>query len=110
SASRPKTLTRPLSAGAQVGSAVMVSDARRGEPTPPIALADGAVADHLRTTRVEVDDTLLERLRGACADVVTDARVVAEASRDWWPLAMHWARAGEVGARGAVVARPSSPG
>jgi alkyldihydroxyacetonephosphate synthase len=86
----------------------MVSEARRGEPTPPIALADGAVGDHLHSTRVAVDDALLERLRDACADVVTDARAVAEASRDWWPLAMHWARAGAVGARGAAVVRPAS--
>jgi alkyldihydroxyacetonephosphate synthase len=86
----------------------MVSEARRGEPTPPIALADGAVADHLHSNRVAVDDAVLERLRGLCNDVVTDGRAVAEASRDWWPLAMHWARAGAVGTRGAVVVRPSS--
>src|SRR5438067_1314219 len=86
----------------------MVSTARRGEPTPPIALADGEVRDHLRAQRVEVDDALSARLRGACASVVTDERTLAEASRDWWPLAMHWARAGQVGARGAVLVQPAS--
>ena len=32
---------------------------------------------------------------------------VADASRDWWPLAMHWALAGQVPQRAAVVARPA---
>ena len=31
----------------------------------------------------------------------------AEAGRDWWPLAIGWAAAGEVPARPAVVARPT---
>ncbi|HEX2850432.1 MAG TPA: FAD-binding oxidoreductase, partial [Acidimicrobiales bacterium] len=33
-----------------------------------------------------------------------------EAGRDWWPLTMMWARRGEVPARAAVIARPSSAG
>ena len=41
----------------------------------------------------------------------TDAvDAVAEASRDWWPLALHWAIAGEVPRRAAIVARPRSTG
>ena len=32
----------------------------------------------------------------------------AEASRDWWPLAMHWALAGQVARRAAAVCRPST--
>ena len=86
----------------------MVNGARRGEPTPPIALADGPIGDHVDASRVAVDDATCARLRDVCADVVDDERAVAEASRDWWPLAMHWARAGQVGARAAVVVRPAS--
>lgn len=32
----------------------------------------------------------------------------AEAGRDWWPLALHWARRGQVPALPAAVARPAS--
>jgi alkyldihydroxyacetonephosphate synthase len=81
----------------------------RGAPTPPIAFGTdpAGVGDHLHTTRVEIDGVVLDRLRSAC-EIVDDAALIAESSRDWWPLAMHWARAGSVGARAAVVARPGS--
>jgi len=80
-----------------------------GAPIPPIAFgSEGPVTSHLSTARVEVDDALVARLRGACAEVAVDDRVVAEASRDWWPLAMIWALDNEVVSNGAVVARPSS--
>ncbi len=54
-----------------------------------------------------VDDALRQRLAGACTEVsdLDDDR--AEAGRDWWPLAISWAVAGEVPARPAVVARPT---
>jgi alkyldihydroxyacetonephosphate synthase len=38
--------------------------------------------------------------------VVTDVDAVADASRDWWPLALHWALAGQVPQRAALIARP----
>jgi alkyldihydroxyacetonephosphate synthase len=57
---------------------------------------------------VAVPDDVLARLRDACAAVTTDAGSAAEAGRDWWPLAMHWALDGETPARAGVVARPSS--
>ena len=41
-------------------------------------------------------------------EVVTDVDRVADASRDWWPLALHWALAGEVPQRAAVVVRPAT--
>jgi alkyldihydroxyacetonephosphate synthase len=81
-----------------------------GQPTPPIAFGGPAtdVQAHLAAPAVPVGDDLLARLRSTCADVTVDADTVAEASRDWWPLAMIWALDGEVAARAAAVARPAS--
>ncbi len=50
---------------------------------------------------------MIDELRQV-TEVVDDEREVAERSRDWWPLAMHWSLAGEVPARAAVAVRPSS--
>jgi alkyldihydroxyacetonephosphate synthase len=82
----------------------------RGEPTPPIAFGRAAaeVTARLDPGTVAVDDALVERLRGACAAVTTDAATIAEASRDWWPLAMMWALDGTVAGRAGAVARPST--
>jgi alkyldihydroxyacetonephosphate synthase len=80
-----------------------------GAPTPPIAIAGGAGAANPRlgANRVEVPEDVVERLRGACAEVTTDRAVVAEASRDWWPLAMAWATEGQVAGLAGAVARPA---
>jgi alkyldihydroxyacetonephosphate synthase len=74
------------------------------EPTPPIELAG---TSSRWASSVPVPDTLIEELRTA-TEVIVDDREVAERSRDWWPLAMHWSLAGEVPARAAVAVRPSS--
>src|SRR5262245_18162146 len=81
-----------------------------GSPTPPIALAGGAGAarPRLAATRVEVPDDVVERLGSACASVTTDAAELAEASRDWWRLAMTWATEGEVAGLASVVCRPET--
>ncbi|MDQ1534500.1 MAG: alkyldihydroxyacetonephosphate synthase [Actinomycetota bacterium] len=80
----------------------------RGKPTPPIALADAATATpRFDVSTVEVTDDVLRRLRDACTDVSTDAATLSESSRDWWPLAMHWALGHEVPARAGAVARPA---
>ncbi|MCX7621174.1 MAG: FAD-binding oxidoreductase [Acidimicrobiales bacterium] len=81
-----------------------------GAPTPPIPITGGAEHASARfgTTRVEVPGEVIERLRGACASVTADRSVVAESSRDWWPLAMTWAVEGQVPALASVVARPAS--
>jgi alkyldihydroxyacetonephosphate synthase len=78
-------------------------------PTPPIALAGdpAAAAPHLAAARVGVDDALVARLRSACAEVTVEPAALAEASRDWWPLAMAWATNGEVAGLAAAVARPT---
>ena len=69
-----------------------------GAPTSPIALAGGAGAasPRLGANRIDVPEDVVERLRDACAEVTTDRAVLADASRDWWPLAMSWATEGQV--------------
>ncbi len=81
-----------------------------GAPTPPIELAGGPaqVRAHLDQPAVAVPDTVLSQLQDACASVTTDPAVTAEASRDWWPLAMTWALEGQVAGLAGAVARPSS--
>lgn len=82
----------------------------RGAPTPPIAFAGepGAVTARLGAAGVELDAEFLDQLGAACADVEVEAATIAEASRDWWPLAMVWATDGQVGGLAGAVARPSS--
>ncbi|HZM43108.1 MAG TPA: FAD-binding oxidoreductase [Acidimicrobiales bacterium] len=78
-----------------------------GEPTAPIPLADaGTATARLAATRVEVGDALVERLATTGAAVTVEPAAVAEASRDWWPVAMSWATEGQVAGLGAAVVRP----
>lgn len=79
-------------------------------PVPPIAITGGAATapSAMAVETVQVTGSVLERLRDACGDVVTDPEAIGEASRDWWPLAMIWATKGEVPARASVIARPRS--
>ncbi len=80
-------------------------------PIPvPIRATPGAVRSHIDTARVEVGEPVVSRLRDACEKVETPESSpagIAEAGRDWWPLGMLWALAGEVPSLPAVVARPS---
>jgi alkyldihydroxyacetonephosphate synthase len=84
---------------------------RRGEPTPPIAF--GADTSGRRATRLDeaafvaVPERLIASLRDVCA-VQDDDETCAEASRDWWPLAMTWAVTGRIPARAAAVAVPGT--
>lgn len=89
---------------------IVAADLGPGRPTPPIALAGeaGSVRSHLGTRRVELDDRFLSTLQGACATVTTTEADLAEASRDWWPLAMTWALEGEVGQVAGAIATPAS--
>ena len=82
-------------------------DARRGEPTPPIGFGAQPVRRHLKATSVEVPGSVGALLAGACT-TVSDATALSEAGRDWWPLALHWALAGEAPSLPAVIARPAS--
>jgi alkyldihydroxyacetonephosphate synthase len=79
-------------------------------PTPPIELT--GTASHLGDEPRPLPGALADRLdelvaSGACT-VTTTARETAEASRDWWPLALHWSLAGQVPQRAAAVVRPTS--
>lgn len=79
-------------------------------PTPPIELT--GTASHFAGE----PDALPVGLRAdldelAATDVCTvsdDPVVTAEASRDWWPLALHWSLAGQVPRRAAAVVRPTT--
>ena len=73
-------------------------------PTPPIELRGSAAR---WSGAVDVPAEVIDALRGVCA-VVDDEAAVADCSRDWWPLALHWSLQGEVPARAAVVARPAT--
>ena len=81
-----------------------------GAPTPPIALAGAPeeVTARLGGAAVEVSDDLVKRLGSVCADVSTEPVVLAESSRDWWPLAMTWALENQVGGLAGAVARVGS--
>jgi alkyldihydroxyacetonephosphate synthase len=85
--------------------------ARRGEPTPPIEFGSGAVpgrlGHHLAAPAVELPDGFVERLASVCPIEAAEA-ALDEAGRDWWPLALAWAVAGQVPARPGVIARPAS--
>jgi len=74
-------------------------------PTPPIELT--GTGARLATTPVEVPEDALDALASICETVTTDTEV-AEASRDWWPLSLHWSLAGAVPQPAEVVVRPTS--
>ncbi len=73
-------------------------------PTPPIELTGTST----RLGQAASPPNGFVEALGAACPIVTDAHEVAEASRDWWPLAMHWALQGQVLQRAAVVARPTT--
>jgi alkyldihydroxyacetonephosphate synthase len=60
----------------------------------------------LTVKRVEVDDALRTRLAATGAGIDETPDEIAEASRDWWPLAMIWALDGQVATRASVIVRP----
>jgi alkyldihydroxyacetonephosphate synthase len=74
------------------------------EPTPPIEL-NGTGSRFDAADAIWPTEDFLSRL-GAICPVDVDPETTAEASRDWWPLALHWSLAGEVPQRAAAVVRP----
>lgn len=73
-------------------------------PTPPIELTGTASR---WGEPPALPDGFEARLGDIC-EVTSELAAVAATSRDWWPLALHWALAGSVPRRAAVVARPDS--
>ena len=73
--------------------------------TPPIELA--GTGERLIGAVSPVSPALVAELQAICA-TLTDVDAAAEASRDWWPLALHWALDGRVPRRAGAVVRPSS--
>ncbi len=69
-------------------------------------LPEGEVHTRLRPED-RVDEGLVARLGSVCSEVSTDRLERTEAGRDWWPLALVWARGGEVPAMPTVIARPA---
>ena len=57
--------------------------------------------------QVRVPDAIVDRLRAAAPTTIDEAARI-EAGRDWWPLALHWALAGEVPCVPSVVVRPTT--
>jgi alkyldihydroxyacetonephosphate synthase len=75
------------------------------EPTAPIELT-GTESRFTGPTH-QPSDQLIVRLQAICETLTTSAET-AEASRDWWPLAMHWSLAGSVAQRAGAVCRPTT--
>jgi alkyldihydroxyacetonephosphate synthase len=74
-------------------------------PTSPIELT--GTGHHLSTTPVAVPDEVLALLQRVCPSTV-EVTACAEASRDWWPLAMHWSLAGQAPQVAAIVCSPTT--
>ncbi len=75
------------------------------QATPPIELS--GTADRFSGGAVSLSDCFIDALHAVCpTDVSVEA--TAEASRDWWPMSMHWALAGQVPRRAGAVVRPAS--
>jgi len=75
------------------------------QPTAPIELTGTAAR---WPQAVELPAGFVDELAARCPTTTVE-RELAEASRDWWPLALHWSLDGQVPARAAVVARPERP-
>ena len=73
-------------------------------PVPPIELT--GTGTHFPPVAA-LPAGFADRLARLCP-TVTEPAQVAEASRDWWPLAMHWSLQGQVPQLASVVAHPSS--
>lgn len=74
-------------------------------PTPPIELE--GTGSQFDGAAVEVPEEVLTALAETC-ETITTPSTVAEASRDWWPMALHWSLAGKVPQMAEVVVRPTT--
>ena len=74
-------------------------------PTPPIELTGSG--ERFSGEVTPLPPSLLDQLSAIC-ETITDVTLVAEASRDWWPLALHWSLAGMVPRLASAVVRPAT--
>jgi alkyldihydroxyacetonephosphate synthase len=74
------------------------------QPTEPIELLG---TERRLAEPAPLPSGVAAAIAGIC-ETVTDLEPVAQASRDWWPLALHWALQGQVLQRAALIARPTS--
>ena len=79
------------------------------EPTSPIELV-APCTPRLSSRAVAVSADVADRLAAIAPTLTTtaDSEAIAEASRDWWPLAMRWALDGFVPQSAAVLCRPTT--
>ena len=78
------------------------------EITSPIDLEQNEQSparNHLQHKTVALTSQQISALQNIC-ETITAPIETALASRDWWPLAMHWALKGEVPVRAAAICRP----
>ena len=64
--------------------------------------------DKLNLQSLNIPEEKREELLRLFPEVRTEADILAEAGRDWWPISIRWATQGRVPAQPAVVARPTS--
>lgn len=79
----------------------------RSEPPVGVGGAPHRVRERFHHRRV-LDDAQIRRLGEACSSVSTDPAELVQASRDWWPLALRWARTGVVPACPDAIAVPQT--
>ena len=80
---------------------------RRSRPPITISAAPEFVRERW-PAEAPLSDTQVRLLAAACADVRADSAALLESATDWWPLALRWARRGEVPALPGAVVRPAS--
>lgn len=68
---------------------------------------DQTVSSHFTHERVQLTPAQVSQLSSICPTDV-DWTAVADASRDWWPLSMHWALEGSVPMVASALCRPNT--
>ncbi len=79
------------------------------KPSSPIEFSDSIdnVTDRIDTVATRLPSDFLSSLEKICPSSTSTTDLV-EHSRDWWPLAMHWALNAMTTRRPGVVCRPTS--
>jgi len=77
-------------------------------PSTPLEGGPETATERLGTTPVAVPAAIVDMVRDGGGEVETDVAARAQAGRDWWPISIGWATAGQIPARPAAVVRPVS--